>query len=132
MRRREQLQSIRERIRTTRTGRLTLQIVVAVLGLVVVLLGILLIPFPGPGWLIVIGGLAIWAIEFVWAQRLLTFTKDRLEEWWKWLRRQHWAVRLLAGILGLVIVGTVVWISLRVPFGISSLDDLGSWLTRLP
>jgi uncharacterized protein (TIGR02611 family) len=129
MRRRDQLQTIRERIRTTRTGRLTLQIVIALVGLLVVLIGIVLIPFPGPGWLIVIGGLAIWAIEFVWAQRLLTFTKDRLEQWWRWLRRQHWAVRILAGALGLAIVGSVLWISLRYSFGVRSLDDLWDYIT---
>jgi uncharacterized protein (TIGR02611 family) len=129
MRRREQLESIRDRIRTTRTGRLTLQIVIALVGLLVVLIGIVLIPFPGPGWLIVIGGLAIWAIEFVWAQRLLTFTKDRLEQWWHWLRRQHWAVRLLAGAIGVVLVGSVVWMSLRYSFGIRSLDDLWDYIT---
>jgi uncharacterized protein (TIGR02611 family) len=129
MRRREQLQSIRERIRTTRTGRLTLQIVIALVGLLVVLIGIVLIPFPGPGWLIVIGGLAIWAIEFVWAQRLLTFTKNKLEQWWRWLRRQHLAIRLLAGAIGVVIVGSVLWISLRYSFGIRSLDDLWDYVT---
>jgi uncharacterized protein (TIGR02611 family) len=129
MRRREQLQTIRDRIRTTRTGRLTLQIAVALLGLVVVLIGIVLIPFPGPGWLIVIGGLAIWAIEFVWAQRLLTFTKGWLEKWWRWLRHQHWAIRVLAGAIGLVIVGFVLWISLRYSFGIRSLDDLWDYIT---
>ena len=129
MRRREQLQTIRERIRTTRTGRLTLQIVVALVGLLVVLIGIVLIPFPGPGWLIVLGGLAIWAIEFVWAQRLLSYTKDKLEGWWNWLRRQHWSVRLLAGAVGLVIVGSVLWISLRYSFGVRSLDDLWTYIT---
>ena len=129
MRRREQLQTIRDRIRTTRTGRLTLQIVIALVGLLVVLLGIVLIPFPGPGWLIVIGGLAIWAIEFVWAQRLLSFTKGKLEQWWRWLRHQHWSVRLLAGAIGLVIVGSVLWISLRYSFGIRSLDDLWDYIT---
>ena len=129
MRRREQLQTIRDRIRTTRTGRLTLQIVIALVGLLVVLLGIVLIPFPGPGWLIVIGGLAIWAIEFVWAQRLLSFTKGKLEQWWRWLRHQHWSVRLLAGAIGLVIVGSVLWISLRYSFGVRSLDDLWDYIT---
>jgi uncharacterized protein (TIGR02611 family) len=129
MRRREQLQTLRDRIRTTRTGRLTLQIVIALVGLLVVLIGIVLIPFPGPGWLIVIGGLAIWAIEFVWAQRLLTFTKHKLEQWWRWLRRQHWAIRVLAGALGLVIVGSVLWISLRYSFGVRSLDDLWAYIT---
>jgi uncharacterized protein (TIGR02611 family) len=129
MRRREQLQTLRDRIRTTRTGRLTLQIVIALVGLLVVLIGIVLIPFPGPGWLIVIAGLAIWAIEFVWAQRLLTFTKHMLEQWWRWLRRQHWAIRVLAGAIGLVIVGSVLWISLRYSFGVRSLDDLWEYIT---
>jgi uncharacterized protein (TIGR02611 family) len=129
MRRREQLETIRERIRTTRTGRLTLQIVIGVLGLVVVLLGIVLIPFPGPGWLIVLAGLAIWAIEFVWAQRLLRYTKNKLEQWWRWLRRQHWSVRVLAGALGLLIVGATLWISLRYSFGIRSLTELWTYIT---
>jgi uncharacterized protein (TIGR02611 family) len=129
MRRREQLQTIRDRIRTTRTGRLTLQIIVALVGLLVVLIGIVLIPFPGPGWLIVIAGLAIWAIEFVWAQRLLRYTKNKLEQWWRWLRRQHWSIRVLAGVIGLVFVGSVVWVSLRYSFGIRSLDDLWAYIT---
>jgi uncharacterized protein (TIGR02611 family) len=129
MRRREQLQTIRDRIRSTRTGRLTLQIVVGVLGAIVVIIGIILIPFPGPGWLIVLFGLAIWAIEFVWAERLLSYTRKRLESWWKWLRRQHWAIRLLAGAIGLAFVGTVLWLSLRYSFGIRSLDDLWDYIT---
>ena len=124
MRRREQLSSIRQRIRSTRTGRLTLQIVIAVLGALVVALGILLIPFPGPGWLIVLAGLAIWAIEFVWAQRLLQYTRSKLERWWRWLRRQNLLVRVLAGLVGLVFVGTVVWLSLRFSLGVRSLRDV--------
>ena len=89
----------------------------------------MLIPFPGPGWLIVLGGLAIWAIEFVWAQRLLSFTRKRLEQWWHWLGRQHWAVRLLAGVIGLAFVGSVLWISVSYSFGFRSLDDLWRYIT---
>jgi len=129
MRRREQLSAIRHRIRSTRTGRLTLQVVIAVLGAVVVALGIVLIPFPGPGWLIVLAGLAIWAIEFVWAQRLLQYTRDKLERWWHWLGRQHIVVRVLAGLIGLVFVGTVVWLSLRLSLGVRSLRDVWSYIT---
>ncbi len=128
MRRKEQLRAIRHRIRSTRTGRLTLQVVIAVLGAVVVTIGIILIPFPGPGWLIVLAGLAIWAIEFVWAQLLLSFTRARLEKWWHWLGRQHWAVRVLAGVVGLVFVSLVVWMSLRVSFGVRSLDDVWDYI----
>ncbi len=129
MRRREQLVAIRDRVRSTRTGRLTLQIVVALLGAVVVTIGIILIPFPGPGWLIVLGGLAIWAIEFVWAQRLLSFTRARLEQWWHWLGRQHWTVRVLAGAVGLVFVSTVVWLSIRFSFGAGAISDAWNYIS---
>lgn len=121
---REQLRGFRQRVRSTRTGRITLQILVGLLGLVVIIVGIILIPFPGPGWLIVLAGLAIWAIEFVWAQRLLRFTRARLESWWHWLGRQSLFVRLLAGLVGLVFVTAVVLVSLRYTFHV---DVLG-WI----
>jgi uncharacterized protein (TIGR02611 family) len=121
---REPLGGFRQRVRATRTGRLTLQIVVGLIGLIVVAIGIVLIPFPGPGWLIVLAGLAIWAIEFVWAQRLLHFTRARLESWWHWLGRQNIFVRGLAGLIGLVFVGTVVVLSLRYTFDVDVFDVL--------
>jgi uncharacterized protein (TIGR02611 family) len=123
MRRREQVRAIRHRVRATRTGRITLKLIIALIGAIVVTIGIVLIPFPGPGWLIVIAGLAIWAVEFVWAQRLLKFTRDRLEQWWHWLGRQHWTVRVLAGLAGLIFVTAVVWLSL-LSLGIDPLEFL--------
>src|SRR6476660_3412454 len=95
-----------ERIRATRTGRLTLRIVIGVVGV-----GLVLVPLPGPGWLIVLAGLAILSLEFEWAQRLLQFTRTQLERWWRWLERQPLAVRLLAGLVGFLFVGTVLWFS---------------------
>jgi uncharacterized protein (TIGR02611 family) len=129
MRRREQLRAIRHRIRATRTGRLTLKLVIAIIGGLIVAAGIILIPFPGPGWLIVLGGLAVWAVEFQWAQRLLHFTRTQLERWWHWLGRQHILVRILAGLVGLVFVGTVVWLSLRYSLGVRSLGDVWQFLS---
>jgi len=129
VRRREQLRAIRQRIRSTRTGRLTLQLVIAIIGGIIVATGIVLIPFPGPGWLIVLGGLAVWAIEFAWAQRLLSFTRARLEMWWHWLGRQHILVRILAGLIGLVFVATVVWLSVRFSLGVRSLDEFWTYIT---
>jgi uncharacterized protein (TIGR02611 family) len=113
----------------TRTGRVTLRIAIGLLGTIVVIIGIILIPFPGPGWLIVLAGLAIWALEFAWAERLLRFTRAKLEGWWHWLGRQHWSVRLLAGLAGLVFVTLVVAISLRLSFGVRSLSDLWALVT---
>jgi uncharacterized protein (TIGR02611 family) len=129
VRRREQLRAIRQRIRSTRTGRLTLQLIIAIIGGIIVATGIVLIPFPGPGWLIVLGGLAVWAIEFAWAQRLLSYTRARLEQWWRWLGRQHILVRLLAGLIGLAFVATVVWLSVRYSLGVRSIDQFWDYIT---
>jgi uncharacterized protein (TIGR02611 family) len=124
MMRREKLQQVHHRVRSTRTGRVTIQVTVALIGAVVVAIGIVLIPFPGPGWLIVLAGLAIWAIEFVWAQRLLQFTRTQLERWWHWLGRQNLLVRFLTGAVGLVVVGAVVWTTIHYSLGVRSLPDL--------
>jgi uncharacterized protein (TIGR02611 family) len=128
MRLREQLVGFRQRVRSTRTGRLTLQVVVGIFGAAVVALGIVLIPFPGPGWLIVLAGLAILAVEFVWAQRLLGFTKGRLESWWHWLGRQHILVRMTVGLAGLLFVGLVVWLSWGLTYGDMSFSDIWDFL----
>jgi uncharacterized protein (TIGR02611 family) len=130
MRLREQLGGFRQRVRSTRTGRLTLQAVIGVVGGAVVLLGIILIPFPGPGWLIVLAGLAILAAEFVWAQRLLLFTKGRLESWWHWLGRQHLVTRLLVGLVGILFVGGVLWLSLSLSFGVMSISDVWNFFRQ--
>jgi uncharacterized protein (TIGR02611 family) len=47
------------------------RLAVAVVGTAVVLLGIVMIVVPGPATLVIPGGLAILATEFLWARRLL-------------------------------------------------------------
>ena len=128
MRLRERLDGFRHRVRSTRTGRLTLQLVVGIFGGFVVALGIVLIPFPGPGWLIVLAGLAILAVEFVWAQRLLLFTKGQLESWWHWLGRQSMLVRMTGGLFGLAFVGLIFWLSWSLTFGDMSFSDIWDFL----
>jgi uncharacterized protein (TIGR02611 family) len=51
---------------------------ITVAGFVVVFVGLILVPLPGPGWLIVFAGLAILATEYVWARRLLGFAKTKV------------------------------------------------------
>ena len=60
-----------------------------------VALGLFLVPLPGPGWLIVIVGLAILASEFSWAERLLGFVRTRVEAWAAWIVAASWPVRAL-------------------------------------
>lgn len=47
------------------------RVVIAVLGGIVLAVGIVLVVLPGPAFLIIPAGLAILAIEFVWARRWL-------------------------------------------------------------
>ncbi len=82
----------------------------AILGTLVVAIGIVLIPYPGPGWLIVFGGLAILATEFVWAQRLLDHGRRLYLGWTAWLGRQHWAVRTLVLLGTAAIVIVTLWL----------------------
>jgi uncharacterized protein (TIGR02611 family) len=56
-------------------------IVVFVVGVALVVLGIVLIPLPGPFSIpLMIAGLAVLATEFVWAERMLDTVKDKAKQ----------------------------------------------------
>lgn len=82
---------------------------VGTVGLGVVVLGLLLVPLPGPGWLIVFAGLAILATEFEWAARLLRFARRKVQAWTSWVTHQSLAVRALIALVGLAVVAAAVW-----------------------
>ena len=90
--------------------RKTKRVGIAIVGGVVVAIGVVAIPYPGPGWLIVFSGLAILATEFEWAQRLLDRVRGEYDKWQAWLKRQNMTVRLavIAGT-GLVVLATM-WV----------------------
>lgn len=89
---------------------LTYRIAVAVLGGAVVVLGVVLIPLPGPGWLIVFAGLAILATEFAWAERLRGVALDKVSGWTAWVARQSLLVRGLITLGGLLVVVAAFWL----------------------
>lgn len=53
---------------------------VLIVGGTVLIIGIILIPLPGPGLLITAGGLLILSTEFTWAERQLVNVRSRLEK----------------------------------------------------
>ncbi|WP_189109256.1 TIGR02611 family protein [Streptomyces camponoticapitis] len=67
-------------IKSSKTLHMSWQVGVFVVGLAVVGVGVVLLPLPGPGWLIIFGGMAIWATEFVWAQLVLRWTRRKVTE----------------------------------------------------
>lgn len=107
-----------ELIRANPTGRVALKIFIGLLGAIVVTIGLALIPLPGPGWLLVIAGLGVWAVEFHWARRLLAFTRRHVNAWTRWATSRSLPVRCALGAAGLVFVSVVVWLSLKYSLGI--------------
>ncbi|MER8117308.1 TIGR02611 family protein [Streptomyces sp. NPDC094031] len=53
---------------------------VFMIGLAVVIAGVAMLALPGPGWVVIFAGMAIWATEFVWAQVVLRWTKRKVTE----------------------------------------------------
>ncbi|MGX6608102.1 TIGR02611 family protein [Micromonosporaceae bacterium Da 78-11] len=119
-----------DRIRANPTGRLALKIAIGTLGTIVVAIGIVLIPFPGPGWAIVILGLAIWALEFTWAKNLLEFTKRHVQSWTHWIARQPLLMRGVIGIVGFAFVCAIVWLSVKLSFHIDLIKVGRDWLAK--
>lgn len=98
-----------EFIKARRMLHLSWQVGVFVVGLAVVVAGVIMLPLPGPGWVVIFGGMAIWATEFVWAQLVLRWTKRKVTEAAQRaldpkVRRRN----ITLTVIGLVIVGALV------------------------
>jgi tellurite resistance protein TerC len=63
----------------TKSLRQIKRVIVFVVGMTVVLLGIAMLVLPGPAMIVIPAGLAILAIEFAWARRLLDRAKDMVK-----------------------------------------------------
>lgn len=98
----------RDRLRERPKTEFGYRIAVAVVGLAILGLGILAIPYPGPGWAIVFVGLAVLATEFDWARRLLAYTRERYDTVMAWFKAQGlWVQVLGAAFTAAVVLGTL-------------------------
>ena len=96
------------------------KIVIAIVGGLVALVGLVLIPYPGPGWLIVFAGLSILGTEFEFARKLLENVKRKYDQATNWLKRQNAFVQLVSlAFTGLVVIATVYFIN-----GFGILNDI--------
>lgn len=107
---------------------LTYRIVVGFVGVLVLGLGILAIPYPGPGWAIVFLGLGILASEFEWAHRLLRYTKERYDRVMDWFKAQGLWVQVLGFVLTGAVVIATLWLfgALSFAAGLFGVDE--PWL----
>ncbi len=108
----------RAKIRQSRSSLRIYRVGVAVVGTVLVVLGFLSGPLPGPGGIpLVLLGLAVMASEFVWAERLMVFFKIQLRRFQSWSRARQTAAFAvffaccgLLGYVSLLTFGPPAWL----------------------
>lgn len=106
----------RDTLRDRRAVDLGYRISVGVIGSLVLLAGIVAIPYPGPGWAIVFVGLGILATEFEWARKLLAYARRRYDAVMAWFKDQGWWVQALGVIFTVAIVVVTLWLLGAVDF----------------
>lgn len=102
----------RERLRQHRTADLTYRWTIGALGSLIIVIGLILVPLPGPGWLIVIMGVAVISTEFHWARRLLRFTRRHVHRWTQWIAWQPLWLRASIAVGTFCFVSAVVYLTL--------------------
>ena len=100
----------RDRLRERPAAEFGYRIVVGAVGLAVLAVGVVAIPYPGPGWAIVFLGLAILATEFAWAHNLQAHTRRRYDALMAWFRRQGLGVRAAGVALTAAVVVATLWL----------------------
>lgn len=84
------------------------RLAIGVSGVLVVLIGLVLVPYPGPGWLVVFAGFAILSTEFEFAAKALVRLKHAYGLWTDWLQRQNRIVQAsVIAITGLFVFVTI-------------------------
>jgi uncharacterized protein (TIGR02611 family) len=108
----------RQRIRQNPHKLAVYRVGVAVAGLLLICLGFVSGPLPGPGGIpLVLLGLAIWSSEFEWAYNLMQAFKRQLHRYQAWPRRRQvlfWvAFFVVCGTLGygyMLLTGVPGWL----------------------
>ncbi|WP_055711080.1 TIGR02611 family protein [Streptomyces torulosus] len=103
-----------EFVKARRMLHLSWQVAVFVIGLAVVVAGVIMLPLPGPGWVVIFGGMAIWATEFVWAQLVLRWTKRKVTEATQRaldprVRRRNLILTSIGLVIVAVLMGVYLW-----------------------
>ncbi len=91
--------------------------VVAVLGCLLLVMGVALLVLPGPGFLLIAGALALLATQFDWAKRPLGFARRQAQAGIDEVAGSRWrsSLAVLSAVL-LVVVGVLDLTGLDVPW----------------
>src|SRR4029450_13213068 len=108
----------RRKIRENKRQLMVYRMAVGILGLILIALGLVSGPIPGPGGIpLVLLGLAVWSSEFEWAHQLMMWFKKELHRYRTWSRAKQVlfsAVCLascrILGYLYLLLPGPPTWL----------------------
>ncbi|MCV7258104.1 TIGR02611 family protein [Mycobacterium shimoidei] len=105
------------------------RVAVAGVGFPVVAVGIVAIPYPGPGWAIVFVGLAILASEFAWARKFLKYVRSRYDAVMAWFTRRGLWTQALGVAFTAAVVVTTLWLLGVVHWSAALVGIDRPWLT---
>jgi len=105
------------------------KVLVGIVGGTIVLIGLVLVPYPGPGWLVVFAGMAVLASEFEFAERILAYAHGKYDAWMEWIARQSWPIRLVVLALTGLVVLVSLWLFNALGLAASFFNIHYDWLT---
>ncbi|WP_373291536.1 TIGR02611 family protein [Nocardia camponoti] len=83
---------------------------VALIGGLVLIAGIIAIPYPGPGWALVFAGFGILATEFVWAHHSLQWVRGKYRTAMDWYTSRGWFIKIAGAALTFAVVVLTMWL----------------------
>ncbi|WP_132991900.1 TIGR02611 family protein [Gordonia zhaorongruii] len=95
--------------------------VTIVVGTLVTAVGVITIPYPGPGWAIVFLGLFLLSQELEWAARLRRWTMDKLNTFYSRYIDGNRVAQVLLAIATCAIVIATLWLT-------NALSMAGGWV----
>jgi uncharacterized protein (TIGR02611 family) len=108
------LRGWRDGVRRLPGGALMWRIGITAVGVLVIAGGVVLLPLPGPGWVVIFLGLGLLATEYAWAARLLRRSRLLLTQWTDWTRRQPVAVRAVFGVAAVLFLAALAYAAWRI------------------
>lgn len=105
---RDRIGAVRGRVRGVPGGFVLWRVGVTLVGVAVIVIGVVLLPLPGPGWLIIFAGLGLLATEYRWAADLLRWVRRRVSDWTRWVASRPRWLQLVSSVVTLIVLAAIV------------------------